>query len=377
MNGTAGITVHIVSFDVPYPPDYGGVIDVYYKIRSLHSAGAGVILHCYTHKRPPARDLEDICREVHYYPRRTGLAVNLGLMPYIVAGRMADDLSARLSGDRHPVIFEGLHTCGILDHPALAGRKLVYRESNIEHQYYRHLASAERNPLRKIHFLAESARLYRFQKVLKHASLMLAVSQDDTRYLASTFPGQQVLYMPSFHGDEEVRSIAGRGTYALYQGKLSVPENSRAAAWLIREVWNAEMPELVIAGSEPPGWLGKMVAGRRNVRLISNPSGESMETLIREAHLNLLVTFQPTGLKLKLLNALFNGRHCLVNPAMVAGTSLAGLCTVAHGPQALRDAALELFTQEFGYSMAEDRKRRMPAEYSNIKNCTTLVNLLT
>ena len=27
--------VHIVSFDVPYPPNYGGVIDVFYKIKTL------------------------------------------------------------------------------------------------------------------------------------------------------------------------------------------------------------------------------------------------------------------------------------------------------------------------------------------------------
>ena len=29
--------VHIVSFNVPYPADYGGVIDVFYKLKSLHS----------------------------------------------------------------------------------------------------------------------------------------------------------------------------------------------------------------------------------------------------------------------------------------------------------------------------------------------------
>ena len=27
--------LNIVSFDVPYPPDYGGVIDVFYKIKEL------------------------------------------------------------------------------------------------------------------------------------------------------------------------------------------------------------------------------------------------------------------------------------------------------------------------------------------------------
>ena len=31
--------LHIVSFDVPFPPNYGGVIDVYYKCKHLHQLG--------------------------------------------------------------------------------------------------------------------------------------------------------------------------------------------------------------------------------------------------------------------------------------------------------------------------------------------------
>ncbi len=27
--------LHIISFDIPYPPNYGGVIDVFYKLKAL------------------------------------------------------------------------------------------------------------------------------------------------------------------------------------------------------------------------------------------------------------------------------------------------------------------------------------------------------
>ena len=39
--------LHIISFDIPYPPNYGGVIDVYYKIRTLHKLGIKIHLHCF------------------------------------------------------------------------------------------------------------------------------------------------------------------------------------------------------------------------------------------------------------------------------------------------------------------------------------------
>ena len=43
--------LHIVSFDVPYPPDYGGAIDVYYKLKALHEEGIKIYLHCFEYGR--------------------------------------------------------------------------------------------------------------------------------------------------------------------------------------------------------------------------------------------------------------------------------------------------------------------------------------
>ena len=39
--------LHVVSFQVPFPPDYGGLIDVYYKLKALKKAGCSIVLHTY------------------------------------------------------------------------------------------------------------------------------------------------------------------------------------------------------------------------------------------------------------------------------------------------------------------------------------------
>ena len=44
------MTLHVVSFQVPFPADYGGVIEVFYKLRALKQAGVDVILHCFCYK---------------------------------------------------------------------------------------------------------------------------------------------------------------------------------------------------------------------------------------------------------------------------------------------------------------------------------------
>lgn len=79
--------LNIVSFNIPYPANYGGVIDVYYKLEALRACGVKLILHCFEYERPHAPELESICDKVFYYKRRTGVIANLTWLPYNVYSR--------------------------------------------------------------------------------------------------------------------------------------------------------------------------------------------------------------------------------------------------------------------------------------------------
>ena len=151
--------LHIVAFSIPYPANYGGVIDVFYKLKALHQEGVKIHLHCFRYDRPEADELEKYCETVQYYPRLTGIQSQISLLPYIVNSRQSEELLKNLLADEYPILFEGLHSCYYLGHEALKGRMLVYRESNIEHQYYYNLFKSERNIGRKLFFLIESLRL--------------------------------------------------------------------------------------------------------------------------------------------------------------------------------------------------------------------------
>jgi hypothetical protein len=52
--------LHIISFDVPYPANYGGVIDIYYKLKALKKQGIKIHLHCYGYGRTKAKAHEKI-----------------------------------------------------------------------------------------------------------------------------------------------------------------------------------------------------------------------------------------------------------------------------------------------------------------------------
>jgi hypothetical protein len=62
-----GKPLHIVSFDNPYPPVYGGIIDVYYKLKALHALGFEIYLHCFVYTKLHPRDKQKaIKKEVHF-----------------------------------------------------------------------------------------------------------------------------------------------------------------------------------------------------------------------------------------------------------------------------------------------------------------------
>lgn len=369
--------IHIISFDIPWPPNYGGVIDVFYKVRTLHRLGVKVHLHCFEYPgRDRAGELEEFCEEVRYYPRKTGLMSALSLKPYIVSSRRSEELIGKLLKDDHPILFEGLHSCYYLDDPRLAGRTKVYRESNIEHRYYFNLFKVDRNFRNKVYFLLASLKLLLYQRVLRHADLMLAVSGHDAEYLHGKFPGGRVNYLPSFHYNDSVTSPAGRGDYALYHGNIEVPENEFAAKFLINEVFNDNRIPFVIAGMKPREVLEKLVQDSPGTRLVANPTDEEMFSLIRNAHVNILVTFQATGLKLKLLNTLYQGRYCLVNDAMIMGTGLDSLCISGNTATELRGKLEELFSKEFDDTEVEKRRRVLRENYDNLLNGKRLIELV-
>jgi hypothetical protein len=90
---------------------------------------------------------------------------------------------------------------------------------------------------------------------------------------------------------------------------------------------------------------------------------------------NILPSFNKTGVKLKLLNALYNGRHCLVNSAGVEGTGLKHLCTIAEDADDFKTAISYLYSIPFEQSQNEDRKKLLSQYYDNNKNAEKLIEI--
>lgn len=357
--------INIVAFNIPWPANYGGVIDVYYKMLALHRCGVKIILHCFEYERPHSKELEALCEKVYYYKRRTGVLANVTLLPYNVFSRKDPELLNNLQKNDYPILFDGLHSCYYINHPQLKGRKKIFRECNIEHDYYNHLAKAESNMIKKSFFLIEAWRFKRYQPIIRYADLTIAVSMTDTDYLRKIFPDKKIEYMPCFHTNNEISVKTGSSGFVLYHGKLSVTENSLAALYLINNVFSKLPFPCIIAGMNPPEALLKAAALYPNITIEANPSNERMEYLTHEAHIHMLITFQDTGMKLKLLNSLFGGRFTIVNQKMITGSGLDPLCHIANTPEEMIATSLKLMKQSMTEEQIEKRKEYLFPTYSN------------
>lgn len=357
--------LNIVSLNIPYPANYGGVIDIYYKLLALRQNGVRIILHCFEYGRPHAPELEEVCEKVYYYKRHTGLLHNLSSLPYNVYSRKNRALLRNLLRNDYPILFEGLHTCYYLNHPKLSQRFKIVRMCNIEHIYYDYLAESETNGLRQLYYKVESFRFEDYLPIINHANLVLAVSLTETNYLREKFPEVRVEFMPCFHANERVTTLPGQSDFILYHGNLSVVENDRAARYLVEQVFSKLPYRSVIAGMDPSPALRNAIAAYPHISVVANPDQATMDKLVQEAQINILITFQPTGLKLKLLNSLFAGRHTIVNSAMLAGTGLDALCRIADTPEDMLLACHQLIEKPIDAQSLRKREFDLLPAFSN------------
>ncbi len=369
------VHLHIISFDIPFPANYGGVIDVFYKAKFLAEKGVKVHLHCFEYGRKPHKALEKIFHKVYFYERDISKKQVFKSIPYIVSSRASDQLEENLLKDDYPILMEGLHTTSILSNEKFKSRKKIVRAHNIEHEYYQHLAKAENDLFKRYYYSNEAGKLKRYEKILHKADRILAISENDRIHFCKYFDNVDLI--PAFHPFKTISSKLGKGTYVLYHGNLSVAENINAVNFLIEYVFNEINIPFYIAGLNPSKQLRNTINKMEHVHLIANPDDAHLQELIENAHINISVTAQKTGLKLKLLNNLYNGRFCLVNDKMLSGSKLDDLCVIANNEATMKRKIKSLFKREFGAEIIAKRKAILDTIYNNGHNTDKLIDLLS
>lgn len=371
--------LHIVCLDVPWPADYGGAIDMMNRIMMLKKMDIAIHLHYFSYnERGTPNELNQFCESIHVYERKTGHKGFSAKLPYIISSRINEELVSNLNKDTHPILLEGLHCTGILPQLDLQKRKVVVRMHNEESVYYKELARSESSIWKKLFYLHESNLIKRYNKQLPDECVYVCVSYEDIKNLSDNYHLSQVKFLSTFPAWQQVTGEEGMGSLCLYHGNLSVPENEEAAIWLLQSVFSKIKRPFVIAGKKPSKRLQKMAHAQQHTCIVADPTDGELNDLIRKAHINILPCFnkKSTGIRLKLLHALFEGRHCIVNDQMVKGTGLEPACHIGTTAEAFASIITQLYHQPFTYEEIVLRNKLFGDTYNNEKNTRQLIPYL-
>lgn len=367
-------TLHLVCFNNPYPPDYGGVIDVFFKVKALHESGVRLILHCFVYGRRPMPELARWCETVYYYKRPLWPHYLLHSLPFIVVSRQNPTLLRNLLADDAPVLLEGLHCTAFLDTLINHGKRVAVRCHNVEHDYYRHLAQATRHPFKRLYYYLESRKLKRFEPILKKATYLFSLSVNDQKWFSSQYGSAELL--PVFHSSYDVTCLPGRGQYLLMHGNLSVRENEMSIEYLLAQVLKDSDYPIVIAGKNPTAHLRRVVARYPNAMLFSNPDEAKMLKIQQDAHVILLHSHQPTGIKLKLLSSLANGRFVVANGHVLNGSGVEALCDSAETVEQWKDLIKKRWEMDFPLQCIDERRAVLMRNFDNLAHANRLIQVL-
>lgn len=370
--------LHIVAITVPYPPNFGGVIDLYWKLEALQLQGVKIHLHCFLYDRAPAKELEQFCSEVKYYHRNLKLNQLASKLPFIVQSRRNEELLNNLLQDNHPILLEGIHCSYLLTDNRFQNRKILLRSHNVEYEYYQHLAHSTNNIAKKIYSNRESRKLFIYEKFIAKKDIpILTVTSKDAQTYTNVLNAKHASYLPLFLPTTwQINATVGLGTYCLYHGDLSISSNQKAVKWLLQKVFALTNIPLVIAGKNPPNSLIKLAHKLPHTCIVSNPGEKEMSDLVSKAQLHILPSYNSAGIKLKLLNALYNGRFCLANNDTLQGSSVESLCIKFNGVAECVQQIEKYFYLPFGETEVEKRKALLLSIFNNESNAKKIIELL-
>lgn len=313
---------HVVSFDRPWPPTYGGIVDVFWKLDSLEKLGVQLQLHYFDYGKQPSAAFPWNTVKEKGLERQMGWKSQLSIKPYIVYSRKTEELWKALNKDNAPILFEGQHCTGWLTELRRnwPNRALFVRCHNIEWVYYSKLAKAS-SGWKAMYFQLEATRLKLQEKDLSHATALFPISKNEVDWFKQY--SENVDWIPPFFRDKE-QLESGKlpndvdSHFYLMQGNFNqVNQQNRINNFLLE--FSDFEGILVVAGQ---GVEHLKIPERKNIKLISNPNEEVLTGLNKMAEAHILCGEHMGGVPLRLLHALVSGKPVWSNAELANGSGL-------------------------------------------------------
>lgn len=319
--------IHFVSMDIPFPPNYGGIIDVFYKLKAFHQLGVKIYVHVYGSSSEGIKDLEQWAEKVYYYPIQKNPLYFLSAKPFSVKSRNGKALLNNIKKVKAPIFFESFRTTDLLSMDELNDFPKFLRLHNIEQKYFEGLANSESNRIKQWMYHSEAKKYEKYEQIISKMDQVFTLSKAEQDYTFRKY--KKGKFIPVFHGNETLPNLEDFGKFVLYHGDLRIADNCKVVEYLIDVFKESEYP-LVIASSRKEAWVKSKINAYQNIKFVKLKNFAHLVELFEEAHVNIAWSFQESGTKLKVVNALFNSRFSVINHNIIDDEKIASLCYEAN-----------------------------------------------
>ncbi len=334
--------VLIISLDIPFPDNYGGAKDIWWRVKALERKYNLDLISTYNDESRKTFFLNSEAKSIFsnvVFIKRTGFArIFLTCLPYAVDSRRIqlkdiDNLSIFFKKDYHTVIVEGFHSILTFEdiRERLSYKQSVLRVHNLENEYYLNLYKNESNLFKKLYYLQESFKFDYFIKKYdfkKRFDALLFISNTDLVNQLFEPIRNKYFIPPIVDSVYQGKSYNDRKNYFLYVGNLNSSDNVNSVLKIYAILKNIIMKygfKLIICGRCNNPKRFSSILGDKNVILKLNVGFDELNELYVTSKIFFIYSENPSGVKLKLIEALSYALPVLSNTNGVIGSGFEDL----------------------------------------------------
>ncbi len=379
----------LVAQEFPFPPNHGGRVDTWNRIKALKKHGAEIFFVTWVgvvkNDFPSELEISEVKKYTNHlkiFKIRRDFKRALALLksPSLIAARSLN------SSERESLLLElkifnpqmiladGLYASeiGLWLKKAL-NLKLGIRSHNIEHFYMRGQFKLANNFNNKLSILLALLHLRRFEyKSLSSADYVFDISINDLNFWKNEGLTNGIWLGPTrMHTDNKLECSFSEEVDIAFFGNLNTPNNKEAIKWFLSKVLpiiNSDDLKILVMGSNPSLDIKKMLKDYSNILLVENPIEpqfylEKVKVLINPVQFG-------SGVNIKSVDMLFQNCHVVSTSIGVQGlpSEISDIFEIADNEFDFADKILKCLSTPIDFSR-KDRKEnlRKMFEESNVK----------
>lgn len=319
----------IISPDFVYPPNHGGRVDIWNRIKCFYKIDFNIDLIC-TVKNEPLIKHQDVVQKyvnkIIIVKRENKIWKMLSYKPFPMKTR--SNLNLLNFNKRYDYVFiEGGTSTIILENKTLKYKHVILRVHNDDVVYYKQLMESENIWWRKLYYLIESYKYKYLEKyILKKISNFMFISYDEMQKYKRKYKDINACFLPSaVEFNFKKQSLNSKNV--LIVCSLFMINNKEAIRFYIEKIHpllcDISGYNLIIAGNsrgEGVNWIKKLTCQYNNIKIFDTP--ENLDELYSISSIFVNPMLHGAGVKLKTINAIVNGLPVVSTSVGNEGTGL-------------------------------------------------------